>query len=49
MNLEQLNKAIHNERQRHGLTGRLEDLIRQRNNLIKKARRYNTNVSSSSQ
>ena len=35
MTLEQLNKAIHDERQRHGLTGRLEDLIAQRNRLLK--------------
>ncbi len=35
MTLEQLNKAIHNERQSHGLTGRLEDLINKRNKLLK--------------
>jgi len=35
MTLEQLNKAIHDERQRHGLTGRLEDLIAKRNKLLK--------------
>ena len=34
MTLEQLNKAIRDERQRHGLTGRLEDLIAQRNKLL---------------
>ena len=34
MTLEQLNKAIHDERQRRGLTGRLEDLIAQRNKLL---------------
>ena len=34
MSLEQLNKAIHNERLR-GLTGKLEDLINQRNKLRK--------------
>jgi len=35
MTLEQINKAIHYERLRNGLTGRLEDLIAQRNKLIK--------------
>ena len=35
MTLDQLNKAIHDERHRHGLTGRLEDLITQRNKLLK--------------
>ena len=35
MTLEQLNKAIHVERQSHGLTGRLEDLIAQRSKLLK--------------
>jgi len=35
MTLAQLNKAIHDERQRRGLTGRLEDLITQRNKLLK--------------
>jgi len=35
MTLEQLNKAIHDERQSRGLTGRLEDLITQRNKLLK--------------
>ena len=34
MTLAQLNKAIHVERQSHGLTGRLEDLIAQRNKRI---------------
>ena len=33
--LEKLNKAIQEERQRYGLTGRLEDLIVQRNKLLK--------------
>jgi hypothetical protein len=35
MTLEQLNKAIHDERQSRGLTGRLEDLINKRNKLLK--------------
>ena len=35
MTLEKLNKAIRDERQRRGLTGRLEDLITQRNKLLK--------------
>lgn len=35
MTLEQLNKAIHDERLRNGLTGRLEDLISQRKKLTK--------------
>jgi hypothetical protein len=35
MTLTQLNKAIHDERQRHGLTGKLEDLINKRNKLLK--------------
>jgi hypothetical protein len=35
MTLDQLNKAIHDERQSRGLTGRLEDLIAQRNRLLK--------------
>ena len=35
MTLEQLDKAIRDERQRHGLTGRLEDLINKRNKLLK--------------
>lgn len=35
MTLEQLNKAIHDERQNRGLTGRLEDLINKRNKLLK--------------
>ena len=35
MTLEQLNKAIRDERQSRGLAGRLEDLIAQRNRLNK--------------
>ena len=35
MTLEQLNKAIRDERQNRGLTGRLEDLIAQRRKLLK--------------
>ena len=35
MTLEQLNKAIRDERQSRGLTGRLEDLINKRNKLLK--------------
>lgn len=34
MTLEQLNKAIRDERQSRGLTGRLEDLIEQRRKII---------------
>jgi len=33
--LEKLNEAIHTERQKRGLTGKLEDLIMQRNKLLK--------------
>lgn len=33
--LEKLNKAIQEERQRYGLTGRLEDLVTKRNKLLK--------------
>ena len=33
--LEKLNEAIRIERQKRGLTGRLEDLIAQRNKLLK--------------
>lgn len=35
MTLEQLDKAIRDERQSRGLTGRLEDLINKRNKLLK--------------
>lgn len=35
MTLEQLDKAIREERQSRGLTGRLEDLINKRNKLLK--------------
>ena len=35
MTLEQLEKAIRDERQSRGLTGRLEDLINKRNKLLK--------------
>tara|TARA_Y100000287_G_C14187733_1_gene338522 strand:+ start:708 stop:824 length:117 start_codon:yes stop_codon:yes gene_type:complete len=35
MTLEQLNKAIREERQSRGLSGRLEDLINKRNKLLK--------------
>ena len=35
MTLEQLNKAIRDERQSRGLTGRLEDLLAQRRKLLK--------------
>ena len=35
MTLEQLNKAIRDERQSRGLTGRLEDLIAQRKKLLR--------------
>ena len=35
MTLEQLDKAIRDERQRRGLTGRLEDLINKRDKLLK--------------
>ena len=35
MTLEQLNKAIRDERQSRGLTGRLEDLIAQRKRLLR--------------
>ena len=35
MTLTQLNKAIQAERQRHGLTGKLEDLINKRDKLLK--------------
>ena len=35
MTLEQLEKAIREERQSCGLTGRLEDLINKRNKLLK--------------
>lgn len=35
MTLEQLDKAIREERQSRGLTGRLEDLIDKRNKLLK--------------
>ena len=35
MTLEQLEKAIREERQSRGLTGRLEDLINKRNKLLK--------------
>ena len=34
MTLEQLDRAIRDERQRCGLTGRLEDLIEQRRKII---------------
>jgi len=33
--LEKLNEAIRIERQHRGLTGRLEDLVTQRNKLLK--------------
>lgn len=39
MTLDQLNKAIHEERQRNGLTGRLEDLVALRNKLLKQQKR----------
>ena len=35
MTLEQLDKAIREERQSRGLTGRLEDLIEQRRKLLR--------------
>ncbi len=35
MTLEELDKAIRDERQSRGLTGRLEDLINKRNKLLK--------------
>ncbi len=35
MTLEQLDRAIRDERQSRGLTGRLEDLIAQRRKLLK--------------
>ena len=35
MTLEQLDRAIRDERQSRGLTGRLEDLIKQRDKLLK--------------
>ena len=35
MTLEQLDRAIRDERQSRGLTGRLEDLIMQRRRLLK--------------
>ena len=35
MTLEQLDKAIRDERQSRGLTGRLEDLINKRDKLLK--------------
>jgi hypothetical protein len=35
MTLTQLNKAIQDERNCYGLTGRLEDLINKRNKLLK--------------
>tara|TARA_S200000501_G_scaffold3172_1_gene2818 strand:+ start:28 stop:147 length:120 start_codon:yes stop_codon:yes gene_type:complete len=35
MTLEQLNRAIRDERQSCGLTGRLEDLINKRDKLLK--------------
>ena len=35
MTLEQLDRAIRDERQSRGLTGRLEDLIEQRNKLLR--------------
>ena len=35
MTLEQLDKAIREERQSRGLTGRLEDLINKRDKLLK--------------
>ena len=38
MTLEQLNRAIRDERQSRGLTGRLEDLIEMRNRLFKEKR-----------
>lgn len=36
MTLEQLDRAIRDERQSRGLTGRLEDLIELRSRLLKK-------------
>lgn len=38
MTLEQLDRAIRDERQSRGLTGRLEDLIEQRKKLLKEKR-----------
>ena len=38
MTLEQLNRAIRDERQSRGLTGRLEDLIALRDRLLKEKR-----------
>jgi hypothetical protein len=35
MTLEQLDRAIRDERQSRGLTGRLEDLIEQRRRLLR--------------
>ena len=39
MTLEQLDRAIRDERQSRGLTGRLEDLIEQRKKLLKEKKR----------
>ena len=39
MTLEQLNRAIRDERLSRGLTGKLEDLIEQRKKLFKEKKR----------